>query len=454
MEGFCKSTLSAMLLNYPPPTVVDRNQESETGTLQSVLHYLDNDKYVQDEDLVLIVDGERSWFQLPSDVIIKQYERVLEDANLRLLKDYGRNEEHYQRFNQTIVFGADKACEGDAISCRVVPQSILTDYVYAKTEDTSSPNQPARYLNSRMVMGPVKDLRVLYEAAMESFNQQDKTVQAVFATMFAKQQLTRNAASPARRPTGTKFMDYISRPRNKTASHQELATPNSQHHDFSIGLDYTHTLFQPLTHLAQDELMLLPHNNKSTTFSTLEHSQPPFWRLDLAKNNPSPHSHASYIKQLALDARLDYLPPRTTAWSNVLLLQNTYTHSIPAIVVHGQGANVTFNNLWFSPYKRALLRNYVRTTQSAAQYHNSLVGGDRAWDVRGGRGGVWTADEGVWKEWGVGDGGVCGLGEIEGLEGWLGAERDGKKEEDDEKKEDEEKKDDEEKKEDEDKKGD
>jgi flagellar biosynthesis GTPase FlhF len=40
-------------------------------------------------------------------------------------------------------------------------------------------------------------------------------------------------------------------------------------------------------------------------------------------------------------------------------------------------------------------------------YHNSLVGGDRAWDVRGGRGGVWTEAEQAWLPWGEVDG-VCG----------------------------------------------
>jgi hypothetical protein len=55
-------------------------------TLLDIRHYLENGQHVQDEDLVLIVDGENSWFQLPSDVIIKQYAGVLENANARLLK--------------------------------------------------------------------------------------------------------------------------------------------------------------------------------------------------------------------------------------------------------------------------------------------------------------------------------------------------------------------------------
>jgi hypothetical protein len=108
-DAFCKTSLSGMLLNYPPPTVVNLYQEfdndiqRERDTLQGIRHYLHNNKYVQDDDLMLIVDGENSWFQLPSDVMIKQYVRVLEDANARLLVRYGTDKNGHQKFNQSIL---------------------------------------------------------------------------------------------------------------------------------------------------------------------------------------------------------------------------------------------------------------------------------------------------------------------------------------------------------------
>ena len=121
----------------------------------------------------------------------------------------------------------------------------------------------------------------------------------------------------------------------------------------------------------------------------------------------------AYIDRLEYDFDLDRLPDRHTPWSNVSLVQNTYTGAIPALILRVPGAvdhtetKISFNNLWFAPWKRALLRQYFRTRQSPNGYHNSAVGGDRFWDQRGGRGGIWTSKEQTWLPWGEVDG-VCG----------------------------------------------
>ena len=95
------------------------------------------------------------------------------------------------------------------------------------------------------------------------------------------------------------------------------------------------------------------------------------------------------------------------------MIQNTYTGAIPALIlrvpeaVDHTEAKISFNHLWFAPWRRALLRQYFRTRQSPNGYHNSAVGGDRFWDQRGGRGGIWTSKEQTWLPWGEVDG-VCG----------------------------------------------
>jgi hypothetical protein len=436
-DAFCKTTLSAMLLNFPPPTIVNFRQKSQDDlqkakdTLHGTWQYLNSGKYVQDEDLVLIVDGEMSWFQLPSDVIIKQYTTVLEDANMRLRKKYGMNKDGYQKYNQTIVFGAEKVCQEQDAGCKSAPDSIMPSNLYGKEESFNIADQPARYLNSKMIMGPARDLKVLYRAALgklDIMHEHKPTLKSVFATIFAEQQLSRDDVE--KRPFGAsaKFKALFEgtnakpEPRNQAQS-----TTDHRRHEFSIGLDYTHTLFQPFAYCTDDELVPLMHSNATILASfqhrtawtkhlalppSLEASHPPFWRPDLKKNNPSPDSNkAAYIDDLSFDKKLDFLPKRNTPWSNVPLVHNTYTGAIPAILfadvdTNGPKANISFHQLWYSPFKRALLRKYLRAHQSALGYHESLVGGDRSWDTRGGRGGVWTGDE-VWLEWGESDG-VCG----------------------------------------------
>ncbi|KAJ6198622.1 hypothetical protein J3E72DRAFT_238691 [Bipolaris maydis] len=454
-SNFCKSTLSAMLLNYPPPTVVQLNsghgtsEKRHEAILNDTLHYLSNTKLVKDKDLVLIVDAQQTWFQLPSDVMIEQYKQLLEDGNLRLLKRYGTDENGFQKFNQTIVFGAEKMCEGDDKACKYVPLSPSPDNLYTTETGQLISDTPAKFINARMAMGPARDFRELYQAAQKKFldrKSQSPTTQSVFATLFAEQQLSRDAVEVETRSPGAKLRNLFNGGWRKSAARHrinqaklELELSNFTRREFSIGLDYTHTLFQPLLYTTPDELIPMVHNtnNNITSYThfnrdpsylsppaSLNHTTTPFWRPDLAKPSPSPHNRSTHIKNLDYDANLDTLPDRNVAWTDVPLVQNTYTGAMP-VTLDAQlprGPNlapskITWDSLWYTEYRRALLRVYFRAPQSAVGYHESAVGGDRMWDARGGRGGVWTAVGQSWLPWGEADG-VCGS--VEDLKGVFG----------------------------------
>lgn len=444
-DAFCKSTLSAMLLNYPPPTAVTigrsfvRPGRRERQTLVEIHEYLHNEKLVHDKDLLLIVDGQDTWFQLPSDAIIKQYEAVMEIANARLLKKYGVDESKRQKFNQTIIFGADKVCEGDATACNASPESILPYDIYgAVDETTEAKDLPARYLNAKAVMGPAEDLRVLFDAALKRSEQdtsEKQTMQSILSAIFGDQQLGRDAALAESRSTAWRLREWVGTPSKDHASAKRRLDSanttilNDRRREYSIGLDYTHTLFQPLLHTHMNEIIPLRHGNLSALAkfrhpktltpqlklpSPLLSSKLPFWSPNLFLHNPSPETNLpAYIDRLEYDSDLDRLPDRHTPWSRVSLIQNTYTGAIPALIlrvpeaVDHTEAKISFNHLWFAPWRRALLRQYFRTRQSPNGYHNSAVGGDRFWDQRGGRGGIWTSKEQTWLPWGEVDG-VCG----------------------------------------------
>ncbi|KAF7574567.1 hypothetical protein TUN199_08985 [Pyrenophora tritici-repentis] len=443
-HGFCKTILSAMLLNYPPPTVPllytrhETDVEREGNTLKSTLHYLNNKKLVKDEDLVLIVDGQESWFQLPSDVIVMQYKNLLADANLRLRSKYGVDKHGYQKFNQTIIFGAQKMCENNDKACAYVPPSILSNKTYSTETSYRVSDIPAKFISSKMVMGPAADMRALYQAAMKKFTEgksQSQTVQSVFAALFAEQQLKRDEVEVARKSAGAKFKDFVIGTTSEGAEQRllraaDLELSNLIRHEFSMGLDYTHTLFQPTSYCTEDELVSLAHDNatdisryshapKTSQLSlppALNQTKSPFWRPDFVNHSPSPNERTSYIDKLEYKIELDSIPDREVTWAEIPLIQNTYTGAIPAVFLNDHhhspfeqapAANITWNDLWYSNYRRAMLRNHFRTRQSPDGYHNSLVGGDRSWDTRGGRGGVWTEVGQIWFPWGGLDG-VCG----------------------------------------------
>jgi hypothetical protein len=461
---FCKTTLSAMILNYPPATVVNMFQSfnsqatREKSRIKGVLEYL-NSKLVKDDDLVLIVDGQDTWFQLPSDVIIRQYHNVVVDATNKLLAQYGTNEEGYPSTNNTIIFGAEKTCAGEDLACKYAPSSDLPNNIYGSQTGKETVFTPAKYLDSGMMMGPAQDLRALYKTAVKKFDEkssQSGTAQSVFATIFGEQELARSNGNN----TGTgksvsqshKWFSWFGGRAGTAgaAEAEEEPEPNAsltlqegQQYEFSIGLDYTHSLFQTFLHVAEDELVPLAHDN-STGLEDHRHpgtptislslpnailkARPPFWTPDLSKNNPSPNDKPSYIEPLQIQKDLDQMKPRKTSWEEVELIQNTYTGAIPAIFHLNQPsaplkareakipdprahsvptANLTWSSFWYAGYERALLRKYLRIPQSPIGYHMAAVGGDGMWDQRGGRGGIWTATEEVWLPWGEIDG-VCG----------------------------------------------
>jgi hypothetical protein len=446
-DKFCKTTLSAMMLNYPPPTILnlydkfDDVVDAEQARLEGVLRYLRNTKMVKDEDLVLLVDGRDTWFQLPSDVLIRQYHHVLQDGNKRLANKFGGNH------TQTIVFGAVKACEGDDPMCRYFPWTMLPQNLYGKETGKEVQRTPARYLNSEVVIGPAKDLRVLYEAAVKMFEEeksQQATTQSVMATIFGEQEMMRQAQrKKTSKVVPSKWLDYFDGLAAEVSpeEHERYlnATQQGYRFEFKIGLDYTHTLFQPLLHCTADELVPLVHDNLTdlsrfhhlntptpplTIPVALQQARLPFWTPNFHAHNPSPNEKSAYIDKLEYNDQLDRLKPRDTTWEQIKLVQNTYTGAVPAIfhannrspsqlsrikrkISKRPSAGITWKSLWYFTYERALLRKYFRSPQSPVGYHTAAIGGDRLWDTRGGRGGVWTEKEALWLPWGEVDG-VCG----------------------------------------------
>lgn len=446
---FCKTTMSAMIMNYPPPTIISTILSPGTGTnweqakLKSVLAYLEAGKVVKDNDLVMLVDGRNTWFQLPSDIMIRQYMSVVADLTQRVRREYGNG------FSQTIVFGARKTCEGDNVACGHVPSSILPKDLYHTGEGAGMLGDilPAQYLDADTVMGPVEDLRKLFRTALlvlDEGKSQLPTIQSAMSTLFAEQTLARRIDKIAKKHVMVNLYDYIVRMFKGSQEHNStdyVASEQYRQYEFSIGLDYTHALFQPLTECANDELLGTNHRNGTnvppeTLPPAFTNATGPFWRpTDDTSQDPSPNDRPAYIDKLEFRYGLDKLPRRDTLWTDISLIQNTYTGAIPATfsrayqrpvagtnqpgamtnlvdaAIKPHTPSVTWSSLWYSGYERALLRRYFRTPQSPIGYHNAAVGGDLLWDQRGGRGGVWTVESALWLPFGEVDG-VCGTYEL------------------------------------------
>lgn len=443
----CKSILSLSLLNYPPPTLInfgkiyddeegsDKNYGSHIGKIHGVYEFLSRDSKVRDDDLVLVVDGYDMWFQLPPEVLIKRYLSIIKEANKKLMLQYGTvlhkmpwayaKDAEVLRYNQTVVFGADKLCwpnRAEDVACSSIPESPLPIDVYGPDTDLSLEgffNRP-RYLNSGAVIGPVKDVRAIYQRAREKIEQGIGHAgdQFLFAEIFGEQEYYRQfylASKPGRRfmnrwnDQHSGISDHSKRSSNiSTNTRVPSIDPKTQNVDFSIGIDYKSSLFQTMTHSGGDISFILQSN--AATLSTLQktheipnpkpltpapdlpHARPPFFDpqdnlLALATSTLQP-----------LSEKLDLLP-ENLSWPDIPLAMNLYTDTVP-VTLHINGDKFLLDSwwprMWFQPYARALLRQHLRTPQPLIW--DTVDGQEVSWDERGGRGGVWTTDR-SWMGW-------------------------------------------------------
>ena len=436
-DKLCKTLLSAFVLNYPPPTLINFGQVftgdnwdkgSHAGKIKGVYDFLNEDQKVHDDDLILVIDGYDVWFQLPPEVLVRRYHKLIHDANQKLRKEYGTmleekpwnggKKKKVQRYVQTVVFGADKLCwpnQPDDPACASLPQSTLPRNAYGPNTDRDPQgytNRP-RYLNSGTILGRVDDVRAIYERALEKVDQGLGVIgdQFVFAEILGEQEyyrqfLASNMPRPWYYPLFNAF-PFSQRLSPSIKPVKQMTLPQNRRYDFSIGLDYTSSLFQTMTH-SSDDIAFITYANISSSTLPRSFSEISSLSLPLDMNTarpPFPTNDTAIAlaigKLLPLSANLDSLPPSTkNAWLNQPLATNLHSLSVPTLLhINGDKSLLDswWSSFWYQPYARALLRAYMRTPQ--AFLWGTVDGEEKTWDRRGGKGGVWKTD-GWWMEWG------------------------------------------------------
>ncbi|MCJ1282628.1 hypothetical protein MMC26_001953, partial [Xylographa opegraphella] len=430
-ERLCKTLVSSFLLNYPPPTLVNFGEiftgdnwdnGSHAGKIKGVYNFLSGNSQVYDDDLVLVIDGYDVWFQLPPEVLVKRYHTLIKDANQRLRKKYGTATNKVtsegtirsgiRSYEQTVVFGADKLCwpnAPDDPACASLPESTLPNDSYGKKtdQDPEGFNNRPRYLNSGTIIGPASDVRAVYKRALEKADQGLGAIgdQFVFAEILGEQEYDRDLSNPNARKSWFTGLSGILSPFQSS-----LPAPNAvknitlipkRRYEYSIGLDYTSSLFQTMTHSSED-IRFTTYNNVTSRLSSKRKDMP----LDVSSARPPYPSNDTLTrlmtnKILPLSESLDKLPSNgRNTWLNTPLATNIRSLTVHTLLhINGDKSLLDswWSSMWFQPNARALLRHYIRTPQP---FLWGTVGGqEHMWDRRGGRGGVWTSD-GRWLAWG------------------------------------------------------
>lgn len=441
-DKLCKTLLSAFVLNYPPPTLINYGEVYtgdgwDNGThaakINGVYNFLSQSSKIRDDDLVLVVDGYDVWFQLPPEVLVKRYHKIMRDTNRQLWRHgvlvhsdmISGKGNRSQRFVQTVLFGADKLCwpnQPEDPACAAVPASTLPKDVYGSDTDKDPQgfhNRP-RYLNSGTLIGPAKDVRAIYERALEKVNQGRGAIgdQFVFAEILGEQSYMRLASPPMKGGLLSPGPNRI--PFN---SIKPVQSDPKRRFDFLIGLDYESSLFQTMTH-SSDDIAFITHSTLNSTSSMpipsdLITARPPYPLNDTL-------TFLMTNRILPLSPALDTLPLQDrNNWLDVPLGTNHRSAKVPALLhINGDKSLLDswWPSMWFQPDARALLRHYIRTPQPFIW--GTTDGQDHVWDRRGGRGGAWTA-AGRWLSWDVLSHGLGGTVFADGKGPWGEEDGDG-----------------------------
>ncbi|KAF7161938.1 hypothetical protein CNMCM5623_007353 [Aspergillus felis] len=451
--ALCRTITSAMILNYPPPTLVQYGRKLPDGSSEydymvdrvtGIYNFLEYTPHVRDGDFVLIADGYDVFFQLPPEVLIQRFQNILRENNAKLRKKYGLAKEYHpyrkglegalQKYSQRVLFAAGKECfpniTADA-GCITVPQSTLPPDAYGWKTDIHPEGHLTRprWLKPGTVIGQAADLKLIYAEVLRFVeeNRHNRSDYLALTQMYGRQEYVRELE---RRRSANWFQEWvygligISDAANVTGVNPRLES--GHRYEYGIGVDFESRLFFNTHKSKRDVEWLQYHDIPTTSSAQMKHGVPRERRLLLPPDLASPRLGNPFIQpkfgkdeqvKPEFNSTLDALPnPRNHSWHSMPLLTNIHSASVPALIHLDEEKPVTddkawpvkhperltrdtwWYNMWYQPWARALLRKYMRSPTGFDAAQSALLGGQDWWDMRGGKGGVWT-EKGEWLDY-------------------------------------------------------
>ncbi|KAL1305404.1 hypothetical protein AAFC00_002292 [Neodothiora populina] len=361
----CKLLVSGQILHYPIPALINWGApeakdayKQHLAKIETILNYLNKlqaTKTAADDDLILILDGFDIWLQLHHEVLIKRYFKVIDDTNARSEALYGHPARH------SVLFGPDKICwpiDFSRPACWAVPDLPLDRGAFGPPAGTEDHNMP-RWLNSGTIMGPLGDMRDMFQATLD-LTQKNHTTdsdQFYFANVWGDQEYARLSSDPTRLQ---KRMDIIDpqESRIRESSHFRAASviEPGQRTEYFVTLDYLSELFQTLAFYKGFLTWMRP-----------DHS----WTPSVAGEYPGVERYKFEVPQDVIDSPSPYADLKTyngtmtTAqaglasrmWENIELCINTITNQVP-VSLHFTGEKglraIWWEKIWFQAESRLL----------------------------------------------------------------------------------------------------
>lgn len=420
----CKSMLAQTILGYPRPNLVMWNQTfsdkrflgagSHLVKISSTLEWLaDAKNYENDDDLVVMIDAYDVWFQLPPETLIARYHQMIAAEDKRIAERMGKAFE-IEKISSKVIFSASKRCGPNdirSVACYAVPESPLPRDIFGKVTDQM--NGPTRWaglrqhhLVSGFIMGPVRDMRTVFQRAHENMQQcldgdmkesefvrrfcHHGSDQSFFNEMFGQQEFHREVMRRHHRTSWDRFLDTvmpwragaprwshkietltIDDPLNPSFPHQVMENPDydaNQSYEFGIMVDS----FSEVSHQTSNAL-------HDTAF--VRHDRPlgpqtdkPAHGWDIICKPRAPMPADLYDGTGGLDL---FAPGKGRGWDQLPLYSEVCAGTVPVAVHHNwvnkEPINTLWPEMWWTGSARALLDG--RRGQAVGEEEKRRVGG-------------------------------------------------------------------------------
>lgn len=376
--NLCKAVVSASILGYPAPLIINWNQTfddpnlveggSHLAKIKGMAEYFESMSQSHDEDIVLIMDGYDAWIQLRPQTMVDRFYSINEQADKRIETEIGKQTMKSNNVSQQVIFGCQKRCwpwTFDDPPCYAVPQSSLPKDIYGNDTDTDVGDEEnpyikyrQRFLNSGVAAGTVQGLRKLFQQAYRQVPADSNfgSDQFIFSHIFGDQELYREIL---RRDSGLPPNEnfnaaHIEEVRAKAAAHPD------GNFEFGIGVDYAseiglNTVFAEddtdWVNFADSEQLRRVQDDRGIPAES--HRLGPI-AMDIGNSTPP------FATSEPLD-KSEHLP--SSNWEHVRLFTDVYTGVAPVVIHHNAHRNgmkslreTWWPLIWFQKYIRTLLR--------------------------------------------------------------------------------------------------
>jgi hypothetical protein len=370
--NLCRLLLSASVLSYPSPVLIDWAGEGEFDAAKThlakvagPLRYLESLDSAQDSDIVVLLDGFDVTLQLGPDVLLKRYFEERANALSRLNKRFGTKHVKKHNMYNSILFGPDKVCWPDNFrraACWAVPPSPLLSDAFGPDTDRwmgDMPHARPRWLNSGTIIGPAAELRTLFRATERKINETwnranglRNSDQLYFSDVWADQEYERSLSQG--------WFARVPMPRDVEQS--DIPTlEQGRSYELHIGLDYSSSLFQTVAGYSDYlEWMRLSQSQLRSTKPAMEINQD----LLLAR------------KPFATFKEHDTLG--NTSWEDLTLGINTVT-GVAFPVLHFTGDKSLRDEWWRRMW---YVKHAERLQCASTKTHEETIGNGTISDVR------------------------------------------------------------------------